>query len=78
MAGLYYGVNHTWCDKVSEAMEFDSIQMAAVVALEQNMGNVNVVLRYEEPICELVLPLERCIHHRPGGGIKGRTSRNPS
>jgi hypothetical protein len=49
-------------------MDFDSIQMAALVALEQDGDNVKVVLRYEEPICELVLPLERCIYNRPGVG----------
>jgi hypothetical protein len=70
LAGLYYGANHNWCDEVSEAMAFDSIQMAALVALDQDMDNVNVVLRYEEPICELVLPIERCIYKRPGVGRK--------
>ena len=78
LAGLYYGANYTWCDKVSEAMEFDSIQMAALAALEQNMDNVNVVLRYEEPICELVLPPERCIYTRPGVGSKDRIPRDPN
>ena len=75
LAGLYYGANHTWCDEVSEAMDFDSVQMAALVALEQNMDNVNVVLRYEEPVCELALPLERCIYNRPGVGRKGLAPR---
>lgn len=75
LAGLYYGANHTWCDEVLEAMDFDSIQMAALVALEQNMDSVNVVLRYEEPTCELALPLAQCIYNCPGVGRKGQAPR---
>ena len=56
-------------------MDFDSVQMAALVALEQNMDNVNVVLRYEDPVCELALPLDRCICNRPGVGRKGLAPR---
>jgi hypothetical protein len=55
--GLYYGGNQTWCAGASGAMDFDSFQTAASVALEEKLETVNVVLRYEEPTCELVLPL---------------------
>ncbi len=57
LTGLYYGGNQTWCAGVSGAMVFNSFQTAASVALEEKLETVNVVLRYEEPPCELVLPL---------------------
>ena len=57
LTGLYYGGNQDWCAEVSGAMDFDSIRTAAWVAQEQKLETVNVVLRYEEPACELALPL---------------------
>jgi hypothetical protein len=57
LTGLYYSGNQTWCVEVSGAVDFDSFQTAASVALEEKLKTVNVVLRYEEPACELALPL---------------------
>jgi hypothetical protein len=42
-------------------MDFDSIQTAASVAQEQKLETVSVVLRYEDPTCELALPLAPCL-----------------
>jgi hypothetical protein len=72
LTGLYYGSNQTWCAEVSEAIDFDTIPTAASVAQEQKLGTVNVVLRYEEPACELALPLALCIFKAPGVGTKGQ------
>jgi hypothetical protein len=57
VTGLYCGGSQTWCASVLEAKNFDSFQTAASVALVDKLETVNVVLRYEEPACELVLPL---------------------
>jgi hypothetical protein len=76
LTGLYYGVNQTWCVGVSGAVVFDSIQTAASVAQEQKMATVNVVLRYEEPTCELVLRRAPCIVAVGGIGIKGQHPRH--
>jgi hypothetical protein len=57
VTGLYYGGNQTWCAGASGAKDFDSFQTAASVALAEKLETVNVVLRYEEPTCELALPL---------------------
>ena len=57
LTGLYYGSNQTWCAKVSEAMNFDTFDTAASTALKEKPESVNVVLRFEEPECELALPL---------------------
>jgi hypothetical protein len=57
LTGLYYSGNQTWCTKVSEAMNFGTFDTAASTAFEEKPESVNVVLRFEEPECELALPL---------------------
>jgi hypothetical protein len=57
LTGRYYSGNQTWCAKVLEAMDFDAFNTAASAALEENLESVNVVLRFEEPECDLALPL---------------------
>ena len=58
--GLYYGGNKTWCAEASEAKDFDSIRTVASFAQEQKLETVKVVLRYDEPACELALSPELC------------------
>jgi hypothetical protein len=77
LTGRYYGGNLTWCAEVSGAMDFDSIQTAASVAHQQKLETVNVVLRYEDPTCELALPLALCSFEVAGVGIKGQHPRHP-
>ena len=77
LTGLYYGGNPTWRTEASGAMDFDSIQTAASVAQAQKLETVNVVLRYEEPTCELALPLASCIFNDAGVGIKRPDSSHP-
>ena len=57
VTGLYYSGNQTWCAKVLEAVDFDAFHTAASAALEDNLDTANVVLRFEEPECELAIPL---------------------
>ena len=70
LTGLYYSGNQTWCAKVLEAMDFDAFHTAASAALGEKLETVNVVLRYEEPACELMLPLGlyRSVSCRPHDG----------
>jgi hypothetical protein len=77
LTGLYYCGDQNWCAEVSEAMNFDSIQAAASVAQELKLETINVVLRYDHPTCELVLPLERCILVVAGAGAKGQQAHRP-
>lgn len=57
LTGRYYSGNQTWCAKVLEAVDFDAFHTAASAALEDKLDTANVVLRFEEPECELALPL---------------------
>jgi hypothetical protein len=74
--GLYYGGDQTWRAEVSGAMNFDSIWAGASVAQEQRLETVEVVLRYEEPTCELVLPLAQCIPNVADAVLKGQPPRH--
>jgi hypothetical protein len=77
LAGLYHGGNQAWCAEVSGGLNFDSIRTAARAAQEQELESVNVVLRYEEPTCALVLPLALCIFNVVGGRTNGQHPRHP-
>jgi hypothetical protein len=61
LSGLYYSRNHAWADDVSAAMQFDSINAAAATAVEERLETAEVVLRYEDPLCELKLPVRVCL-----------------
>ena len=74
LTGRYYSGNQAWCAKALEAMDFDAFNTAASAALEEKLESVNVVLRFEEPECELALPLSlyraqpRAGHTKATGG----------
>jgi hypothetical protein len=60
LTGLYYGDDHTWSADPSKAKNFDSIQTAAAVAQSEKLETVDVILKYDNPACELTLPLSVC------------------
>lgn len=74
---LYYGGDQTWSAVVSEAMEFDCVRTAASAAQERKLNTVHIVLRYEEPMCELALPLEPYLFEMADHAIKGQETPYP-
>jgi hypothetical protein len=74
--GRYYSANETWCAEALEAMVFDSVEAAAVWAQEQNLNSVQVVMHYEEPRCDLALPLDLCLSYFRGAGKKDQKTRH--
>ena len=53
---LYYGRSEAWVQEVERAMEFPSIQTAGQIAqTDCAHADVNVILHYENPQCELAL-----------------------
>ena len=76
--GLYYGGDQPWSAEASGATEFSSSTAAAARALAEKLENVNVVLRYENPTCELTLPLAVCVSTAPGAAINNGNRRRPS
>ncbi len=59
--GFYYCGGYDWVDEVAGALDFGTVLKAATVALEQKLSKLTVVIRYDEPECEVALPLSVCI-----------------
>jgi hypothetical protein len=61
LTGRYYAGDTGWVESVTEAAEFDSIKSAAALASRERLETAEVVLVYDEPDCELTLPLSVCL-----------------
>lgn len=55
----YYSGSTEWVSDGARAHDFDTVANALAWARSQNLSDVEVVLRYETPACELVLPIRR-------------------
>jgi hypothetical protein len=66
---LYYDKTGAWVREVTTAMDFGTLEDAGKAAFTCQDPDVNVVLRYETPLCELALNPEYCI---PWSGAKAR------
>lgn len=56
---LYYGGPSIWVAEPGLAEELGSIERAAGILPREYRIALEVVLRYEEPRCELALPIQR-------------------
>jgi hypothetical protein len=54
-SGFYYAGKGRWVGDPWSAQEFPSVELAGQVVLQYNFPDTAVVLRYEEPLCELAL-----------------------
>jgi hypothetical protein len=63
--GLYYGKENVWISEVAEAVDFCELQTAGRMVMENELEDVNVVLNYDEPHCELALNPSYCIGGPP-------------
>ena len=57
--GQYYAWANVWSDKTSVAHEFDTVESAAQVARKRGLAGMEVVVREDDPPCDLVLPLRQ-------------------
>ena len=57
--GQYYTTSNGWSGNSSEAHEFDTVESAIELARTQRLADMEVVLHYENPACDLVLPLKQ-------------------
>jgi hypothetical protein len=69
--GLYYGGDQKWSADSLGAMEFSSSEAAAALALKEKLETANVVMRYEDPACELTLPLAACVSDAARATVTG-------
>ena len=54
--GQFYSGSNGWSGNSSEAHDFAKVEGAAEFARTQKLVGVEVVLRYDDPVCDLVLP----------------------
>jgi len=55
--GQYCAGSNGWSAKSSMAQDFETINSATQFARTQKLTGMEVVLRYDDPACDLVLPL---------------------
>ncbi len=53
----YYVVNNQWTSDLMQAKDFDQVDRAIQFRREERLAGVEVVLRFDDPFCDLVLPL---------------------
>ena len=57
--GLYYaGLKH-WVGDPGSAMDLETIERATEVSRDESFEEMDIVLTYDDPACELVMPLRR-------------------
>lgn len=55
--GLYYSGWHSWTTDTRQAANFDSSERAFEKVQEEQLSQVQVVMRQEDPVKEMVLPV---------------------
>jgi hypothetical protein len=57
--GQYYTPSKRWSANSSEAHDFETVESAIELARTQRLADMEVVLHYDNPACDLVLPLKQ-------------------
>ena len=57
--GQYYAGSNGWSGNTSVAREFDNVESAIELARTQRLADMEVMLHYDDPACDLVLPLKQ-------------------
>jgi hypothetical protein len=57
--GEYYAGPNGWSGNSSVAHEFETVERAVACTRTQNLAGMEVVLRYDYPVCDLVLPVRQ-------------------
>jgi len=55
--GLYYAGRKHWVGSPATAADLQTIERAAELSRDENFEQMEIVVGYEDPVCELVLPL---------------------
>jgi hypothetical protein len=64
-SGRYYGGRTGWVRTKAEAVDFERIELAEAVATAERLAGVEIVLMYEQPECELTVPVAFAGVRRP-------------
>ena len=61
--GLYYVGRKHWVGNPESALDLGTIERAAELSRDESFKEMQIVVTYDDPVCELILPLGR----KPGG-----------
>jgi hypothetical protein len=70
--GLYYAGRKHWVGRPGAAADLGTIERAAELSREENFDEMEILVDYEDPKCELVLPLKPRNVQRPPHGARAR------
>ena len=57
--GLYYAGHKHWVGNASAALDLETIERATEVSRDESFEEMEIHVTYDEPDCELVLPIRR-------------------
>jgi hypothetical protein len=57
--GLYYAGPKHWVGDQGAAKDLETIERAAELSREESFEEMEIVATYDEPACELILPIRR-------------------
>jgi len=57
--GLYYAGRKRWVSDPDSARDLSTIERAAELSRDESFEEMDVVVTYDDPSCELVFPLRR-------------------
>jgi hypothetical protein len=58
-SGFYYEGQNSWVNDRERALDLGTIEDAVEAGREKGFGSMEIVVSFDDPICELVLPV-RC------------------
>ena len=53
----FYGGRAQWVDDKRDAVDFERIDLAEAAATAEHLATIEIVLAYDDPPCELTLPV---------------------
>jgi len=57
--GLYYAGHKHWVGHPDAALDVGSLEQAAELSREESFEEMDILVTYDDPTCELVLPVTR-------------------
>jgi hypothetical protein len=57
--GLYYAGRKHWVGDPDSALDLETIERATELSRDESFEEMDIVMTYDDPFCELVLPLRR-------------------
>ena len=66
--GLYWAGRKHWVGKPEAATDLGTIERATELSREENFDEMEILVEYDDPVCEQVLPLKpKSVQREPAG-----------